>query len=61
MSCPFHSVGVMDAHDADPTTWSYKKLTANVTTEASVKSARKLSAQCTVLLKSKHTTRPTTP
>ena len=51
----------MDAHDADPTTWSYKKLTANVTTEASVKSARKLSAQCTVLLKSKHTTRPTTP
>ena len=45
MLTPMFSVGVMDAHDADPTTWSYHKLTHNVTTEDSVKSARKLAAQ----------------
>ena len=45
MLTPMFSVGVMDAHDADPSTWSYHKLTHNVTTEDSVKSARKLAGQ----------------
>lgn len=51
MLTPMFSVGVIDAHEADPTTWSYHKLTHNVTTEDSVKSARKLASQCTVLMK----------
>ena len=51
MLTPMFSVGVMDAHDADPSTWSFHKLSHNVTTEDSVKSARKLAALCTVLLK----------
>ena len=61
MLTPMFSVGVMDAHFADPTTWSYHKLSRNVTTEASVKSARKLSALCTVLLKNTGQLLPLSP
>ena len=45
---PMFSVGVMDAPAG---TWDYAKLSKNVTTDASVASARKLSALSTVLLK----------
>ena len=45
---PMFAVGVMDEPES---AWDVKKLKANVTTEASVASARKLSAASTVLLK----------
>jgi len=47
---PMFAVGVMD----EPvSTWDWKKLANNVTTDASVTSARRLSALSTVLLKNK--------
>ena len=55
MLTPMFSVGVMDQPEG---TWDYHKLSANVTTEDSVKAARSLAAQCTVLLKNEKETLP---
>jgi len=49
------AVGVMDE---PASAWDWKKQAANSTTEASVKSARKLAAASTVLLKNEHKTLP---
>merc|ERR1712023_516450 len=52
---PMFALGIMD----EPvSTWDWKKLETNVTTDVSLKSARHLSAISTVLLKNDHDVLP---